>query len=46
MNGVYNQDLSPKSILIELGGQYNEIEELNNTIKVLAKVILKYIEGE
>ena len=46
VNGVYNQDLSPKSILIELGGQYNEIEELNNTIKVLAKVILKYIEGE
>lgn len=46
VNGVYNQDLSTKSILIELGGQYNEIEELNNTIKVLAKVILKYIEGE
>ena len=46
VNGVYNQDLSSKSILIELGGQYNEIEELNNTIKVLAKVILKYIEGE
>lgn len=46
VNGIYNQDLSSKIILIELGGQYNEIEELNNTIKVLAKVILKYIEGE
>ncbi len=45
VNGIYNQDLSPKSILIELGGQYNEIEELNNTLKILAKVILKYIEG-
>lgn len=46
VNGIYNQDLSPKSVLIELGGQYNEIEELNNTLKVLSKVILKYIEGE
>lgn len=45
VNGIYNQDLSPKSILIELGGQYNEIEELNNTLKILARVILKYIEG-
>lgn len=46
VNGIYNQDLSTKSILIELGGQYNEIEELNNTIQILAKVILKYLEGE
>lgn len=46
VNGIYNQDLSPKSVLIEIGGQYNEIEELNNTLKILAKVILEYIEGE
>jgi len=46
VNGIYNQDLSPKSVLIELGGQYNEIEELNNSLKILAKVILRYIEGE
>lgn len=46
VNGIYNQNLSAKSVLIELGGQYNEIEELNNTLKVLAKVILKYLEGE
>lgn len=46
VNGIYNQDLSPNCILIELGGQYNEIEELNNSIEVLAKVILKYLEGE
>lgn len=45
VNGIYNQDLNPNLVLIELGGQYNEIEELNNTLKVLAKVILKYIEG-
>lgn len=45
VNGIYNQDLSTKSILIELGGQYNEIEEINNTLKVLSKCILRYIEG-
>jgi stage II sporulation protein P len=44
VNGIYNQDLSNKSILIELGGQYNEIEELNNTLEILSKVILKYKE--
>ncbi len=46
VNGIYNQDLSNKSVLIELGGQYNEIEQLNNTLSILSKVILKYIEGE
>ena len=46
VNGIYNQDLSPKCILIELGGQYNEIEELNNSIEILSKVFLKYIEGD
>lgn len=44
VNGIYNQDLSKQSVLIELGGQYNEIDEVNNTLKVLAKVILKYLE--
>lgn len=46
VNGIYNQDLNPNSILIELGGQYNEIEELNNTLQVLSKSILIYLEGE
>ena len=46
VNGVYNQDLSTKSVLIEIGGQYNEIEDINNTLKVLSKSILRYIEGD
>lgn len=46
VNGVYNQDLSPFSILIEIGGQYNQIDEVNNTLSILAKAILKYLEGE
>lgn len=44
VNGIYNQNLSSHSVLIELGGQYNEIEEINNTLKVLAKVFLRYLE--
>lgn len=44
VNGIYNQDLSPVSVLIELGGQYNEIEELNNTLEILAITLSKYIE--
>lgn len=44
VNGVYNQDFSPNTVLIEMGGQYNSIEEVNNTLKVLAKVIFSYME--
>ncbi|MBU0904402.1 MAG: stage II sporulation protein P [Planococcaceae bacterium] len=38
-NGIYNQDLSPHSILIELGGIENTEEEINRTIAVIAKAI-------
>ena len=44
VNGIYNQDLNEKIILIELGGQYNEIEELNNTLEILSNVIEEYIK--
>ncbi len=46
VNGIYNQDLSPNAILIELGGQYNNITEINNTITVLSKAIHSYVKGE
>jgi len=45
VNGIYNQDLHPNSVLIELGGQYNTIEEANNTITILAKILFQYIKG-
>ncbi|WP_077300745.1 stage II sporulation protein P [Virgibacillus pantothenticus] len=41
-NGVYNQDLSKKSILIEVGGVDNNKEELSNTSKALGEVIGEY----
>jgi stage II sporulation protein P len=43
VNGIYNQDISNNAILIELGGQYNTITEVNNTIKILAEAIHYYV---
>lgn len=38
-HGEYNQSLSPNSMLMEVGGAYNTLEESNRTADVLAKVI-------
>ncbi|GIN21358.1 stage II sporulation protein P [Siminovitchia fordii] len=45
-NGVYNQDLSENSLLIEIGGVDNTEEELNRTVDALADVISDYYWGE
>lgn len=42
VDGVYNQDLSERSILIEIGGVDNNMNELKNTTEALAKVISEY----
>ena len=42
---VYNQDLNPNMILLELGGPYNTLEEIENTLEVFASVINKYFGG-
>lgn len=39
----YNQSVSPNSILIEVGGPENTLEESYRTIDVLAEVIAEYI---
>ena len=38
-NGIYNQDLSRSSLLVELGGIENTEEEINRTIAILTKAI-------
>lgn len=43
VNGIYNQDLSSKMVLIECGGNENSIEEVMNTIEILTDVIKDYI---
>ena len=43
VNGVYNQDIDKNVMLIEIGGEENTIEEVTNTIEVLADLFYKYI---
>lgn len=43
VNGIYNQDISSYSILIELGGVDNNIDEVINTINAISEVINSYI---
>ena len=43
---IFNQDLSPYAILIELGGVDNTLEEINNTLKVLAEILNEFIKEE
>lgn len=41
-NGIYNQDLSERAILVEFGGIENNFTELNNTIEAFAEVFSDY----
>lgn len=44
-HSVYNQDFSSNVVLLELGGPYNTLEEIENTLDVLADVINSYFGG-
>ena len=46
VNGLYNQDISPNMILLEIGGVDNTIEEVANTTEIMAPIIYNYIEGD
>ena len=46
VNGIYNQDISPNTLLIEVGGVDNTIEEVYNTMNAIADVLAKHIKGE
>ena len=43
VNGVYNQDLDSNIILLEVGGNENNIDEVNNTLDLVAHVIGEYL---
>ena len=43
VNGIYNQDLRYNVILIEIGGNENNIEEVNNTLDLIAIVLEEYL---
>ena len=46
VDGIYNQDLSANSILIECGATENTIEEVFNTIEAISNILYYYIKGE
>lgn len=39
VDGVYNQDLSPNSVVVEVGGVDNDMKELKNSVGALAEAI-------
>ena len=43
VDGIYNQDISPNTMLIEVGGVDNTIEEVLNTINAISDVLNIYI---
>lgn len=43
VNGVYNQDLNSNITLIEIGGNENTIDEVLNTIELIAPIIGEYV---
>ena len=45
VNGVYNQDYSKNCILIEVGGEENTFEEVENTIDVIAEMLCYLVGG-
>ena len=46
VNGIYNQDYSKYVFLFEIGGIDNNINEVNNTIMALSKILSEYIKEE
>lgn len=40
-NAEYNQSLSPNSMLLEIGGPYNTLEEMYRTADLLAEIIVE-----
>ena len=42
----YNEDFDKNLILIEVGGQYNNIIEVSNTLEIFAKILSLYINED
>lgn len=43
VDGIYNQDISPNTMLIEIGGVENNIDEVLNTINAISNILSMYI---
>jgi len=45
VNGIYNQDISKNAILVEVGSEENTIEEVDNSLEVLARTLMEVINS-
>ena len=45
VDGIYNQDITGNSMLIEVGGIDNNIDEVMNTINAINDVLVRYINS-
>ena len=45
VDGIYNQDLHPNMILLELGGNENTIDEVLNTIEIISIILKEHISN-
>ena len=45
-NGIYNQDLSSNALLIEVGGPENTIDEVTNTLTVIANSLYDLVNSQ
>lgn len=43
VDGIYNQDIHPNAMLIEVGGVDNTIEDVLNTTNALSEILYEYI---
>jgi len=43
VDGIYNQDISSNTMLIEVGGYENNINQVMNTVNAISDVLTKYI---
>ena len=46
VDGIYNQDISENSMLIEVGGVDNNIDEVLNTVNAIADILNLYIKEQ
>lgn len=44
VNGIYNQDIAQNVILMEVGGNENTKEEVNNTLDIISNVIKEILD--
>ena len=46
VNGIYNQDFNKNVMLIEVGGVDNTIDEVANSLKIIANCLYQYIKED